>query len=141
MEAETAREPSRTNAERMRMISGAAIEKAQQESNLNLTELQEKIEATAIRQRQAIDEKLYRTGELGRYSVVHQYTERISRSRNSDETVNFIKNVADITSELIIEALEADGFGVSAKTYEEMDPRDSINAPTEYYVTNFSINW
>jgi hypothetical protein len=141
MESETTRELSQTSAERMRMVSEAARENAQLERDSELVELQERIEATAREQREAINNTVNRAANLGQNYASHQYIERISRHRNKQKLISFIIGVADITSEIIVESLKSDGFEVSTKTHEATDPRDGDNAPTEYYVTNFSVKW
>lgn len=141
MEAEQARERSRTSAERVRIASEAARANAQAEADSAIEGLQEGVEAAARLEREAIDKCVGEAANLGRNWANHRYTERISASRNSREEVAFIESVADATSALVVESLQADGFEVSTSTHEERDYRDNVNVQPEYYETFFYVKW
>lgn len=141
MEAEQAREQSRTGAERMRIASEAARANAQAEADSALEGLQVSIEAAARLERETIDECVAEAVNLGRNWASHRYIERISASRNSREEVALIESVADATSALVVESLQADGFEVSTSTNEGRDYRDDVDAQPEYYETYFSVKW
>src|SRR5690606_34543374 len=115
------------------------IANAQAEADSAIEGLQQGIEAAARLEREAIDKCVEEAANLGRNLANYRYTERISASRNSREEVAFIESVADVTSALVVESLQADGFEVSTSTHEERDYTDNVDAPPEYYETYFSV--
>lgn len=141
MEADKARETSHLSAERMRIASDSARDNAQLEADSWVEGLQQSIEVAARLQRDALDKSIGEAANSGRNWVNQRFTERISASRNSRDEVAFIETIADATSALVVDSLEADGFEVSSSTREARDFRDSPDAQPEYYETTFSINW
>lgn len=141
MEAEQAREQSRTSAEKMREVSEAARANERAEAESSIEALKESIEAAARLERETIDKSIEEAANMGQNSVTHKYTVRVSASRNSREEVAFIETIADATSALVVESLQNDGFKVVTGAYEERDFRDGYDAQIEYYETYFSVKW
>ncbi len=143
MEAEEAGRLSQNTAERMRIIAESAREIAQRAVEAESQKREEAITATVHAQREIVDAAITKTAEMGRNSVNHKYSERISASRNSREEIAAIEDFANIVTERLQAGLQKDGFDVHTRSEEVIDFRESesFNSPPEYYDTTITIQW
>lgn len=101
----------------------------------------EKVQELVTQQRLAIDKKIEAAADMGESHIVHEYNERIGRSRNTDEEVLQIKLIADNIVSILETGLVQDGFSVTKSQAEMRDIRDNVGAPNEYYRATFFIRW